>query len=57
MAATLSLLLLMVPAVMAADIASLTAAIDIFYYMFCGCIVFLMQLGFAMVEVVDRCPN
>ena len=31
------------PTVMAADIASLTSAIDIFYYMFCGCIVFLMQ--------------
>ena len=28
---------------MAADIASLTSAIDIFYYMFCGCGVFLMQ--------------
>ena len=31
------------PTVMAADIASLTSAIDIFYYMFCGCGVFLMQ--------------
>jgi len=31
--------------------AQLAAAIDIFYYMMCGCMVFLMQLGFAMVEV------
>jgi len=34
-----------------AHAAQIEAATDIFYYMICGCMVFLMQLGFAMLEV------
>eukprot|EP00947_MAST-08B_sp_MAST-8B-sp1_P003732 g3732.t1 len=36
---------------LADQLAQLTQAIDVAYYFLCGCMVFLMQLGFAMVEV------
>ena len=34
-----------------AELQAVKNAIDFFYYMMAGCLVFLMQLGFAMVEV------